>query len=116
MDTKHEELTPAERKYLEHARAAESQGVRLAQYYRANGLSVYSLYNVRRRLIKKGIVARGRGGRSTASSKPERFIAVRVAPVGMGAVCRLRHPSGWLIECGSWPEVSWLRELTGERP
>jgi hypothetical protein len=26
-------------------------------------------------------------------------------------VCRLRHPSGWLIEYASWPEGAWLSEV-----
>ena len=60
MNTKSEDLTPAEQQYLERTQTAESEGMSLTQYYRANGLSVYSLYNVRRRLIKKGVVARRR--------------------------------------------------------
>lgn len=118
MNTKSEVLTPAELQYLERAKAAESQGVRLAQYYRANGLSVYSLYNVRRKLIKKGVVARARAAWSTARPRPEAFVAVRVvrpAEAGGSSVCRLRHPSGWVIECLSWPEPSWMAALTGER-
>jgi hypothetical protein len=113
MDTKHEDLTPAEQRYLEHARAAESQGVRLAQYYRANGLSVHTLYNIRRRLIQKGVLTRRRGARR-AAGKPERFVAVRVAvpnPGMTGSICRLRHPSGWVIECGSLPDAQWLSAL-----
>lgn len=78
MNTKSEDLTAAEQQYLERAKTAESEGVSLAQYYRANGLSVYSLYNVRRRLIKKGVVARERAAWSTARAKAEAFVAVRV--------------------------------------
>jgi hypothetical protein len=118
MNTEHEDLTPAERRYLENVRAAESQGMGLAQYYRAKGLSVYTLYNVRRRLIRKGVVARGRAAWSRARAKADSFIAVRVAksPVARAeSVCRLRHPSGWVIECGSWPEGSWIAGLVGER-
>lgn len=118
MNTKSEDLTAAEQQYLERAKTAESEGVSLAKYYRANGLSVYSLYNVRRRLIKKGVVARGRAAWSTARTKAEAFVAVRVvraAEAGSSSVCRLRHPSGWVIECLTWPEPSWMAALTGER-
>jgi hypothetical protein len=118
MNTKSEDLTAAEQQYLERAKAAEGEGVSLAQYYRANGLSVYSLYNVRRRLINKGVVARGRAAWSTARAKAEGFVAVRVlspTEAGSSSVCRLRHPSGWVIECLSWPEPSWMAALTGER-
>src|SRR5215469_18140032 len=118
MNTKSEDLTAAEQQYLERAKAAEGEGMSLAQYYRAKGLSVYSLYNVRRRLIQKGVVARGRAAWSTARSKTEAFVAVRVvkpAEAGSSSVCRLKHPSGWVIECASWPEPSWMAALTGER-
>ena len=29
---------------------------------------------------------------------------------------RVRHPSGWLIECRMWPDPQWLSELMGVRP
>lgn len=113
MDTKHEDLRPAERRYIEHARACESQGVSLLQYCRDNALSVCSLYSTRRRLIKKGVLARGRAGRK-APGKSAKFIAVRVAepsPGVAGPTCRLRHPSGWVIECANLPDVQWLSGL-----
>lgn len=118
MNTKSEDLTAAEQQYLERAKAAEGEGMSLVQYYRANGLSVYSLYNVRRRLIQKGVVARGRAAWSTARPKMDAFVAVRVVEPAEGPrsnVCRLCHPSGWVIECLSWPEPSWLAALAGER-
>lgn len=119
MNTNSEELTPAERQYLERAKAAEGQGVTVAQYYRANSLSVYSLYNVRRKLVRKGVVARGRAAWSTARPEPGAFVAVRVvkaAEAGNPSVCRLRHPSGWVIECASWPEPSWISKLLARQP
>jgi hypothetical protein len=78
MDMKHEDLTAGERRYLEHARAAKSQGISLPQYYRANGLSVFTLYNIRRGLIRKGVVARARAQR-ISRAKSGGFVAVRVA-------------------------------------
>jgi len=113
MDTKHEDLTPAERQYIEHARACESQGVSLLQYCRDNGLSVCSLYSTRRRLTQKGVLSGGRVGRR-APGKPGKFIAVRIAEPSPGVaapICRLRHPSGWVIECPSLPDAQWLSGL-----
>ncbi len=113
MDTKQEDLTPAERRYMELARASESQGIPLLQYYRDHGLSLYTLYNVRRRLIQKGVIPRRRSGR-TAAAKPGKFIAVRIAAPSPGVTaptCRLRHPSGWVIECTSLPDAQWLSAL-----
>lgn len=118
MTTDHENLTPGERQFLEHQREAERQGMPLAQYYRSNGLSIYTLYNVRRGLIKKGMLQSQRGKklepqRSGASGKG-RFVAVQVAaepPADAGKVCRLRAPNGWVIECDGLPELSWVSGL-----
>lgn len=114
MNTKHEDLSPAEKQYLEHAQAAEGQGVSLSQYCRTAALNVSSLYNIRRQLVKRGVLPRQRAVRRRGSEKP--FVAVRVAPptVASGGVCRLQSPSGWVIECASWPEPIWIRDLTGE--
>lgn len=114
MRKKHDGLTPAEQRYLEHTREAQKQGLSLPQYYRSAGLSVYSLYNIRRQLLRKGVVESRRAERA-APSKPRRFVAVRVAApsAASGRVCRLRHPSGWMIECDSWPPAGWLAECFG---
>ena len=118
MSGEQESLTPAEQQYLEHVRAAQGEGISLLQYYRAKELSVYSLYNIRRRLIKKGVVRRERAAWSTTKRKSDAFVAVHVtrAASGAGVVCRVQHPSGWVIECASWPEPSWISSLLAERP
>jgi len=113
MDTKHEDLTAGEQRYFEHVRAAEKQGISLAQYYRATGLSVYTLYNVRRGLIRKGVLARRCAARPVRGKAGE-FVAVRVATGSTATrdpMCRLRHPSGWVMECGSLPDAQWLSAL-----
>ena len=116
------DLTEAERRYFERAREAEQRGLTLRQYYRTSGLSLDWLYNTRRRLLRKGLVTALRGPRASAAAKEAGFVEVRVAPAALAprsepsVVCRLRHPSGWAIECASWPEASWMRALTGEQP
>jgi hypothetical protein len=114
MNTKHEGLSPVEKDFLEHAQAAKSQGVPLSQYCRTAALNVSSLYNIRRQLVKRGVLPRQRAVAKRVSKKA--FVAVRVVPptVASGSVCRLRSPSGWVIECANWPEPSWMKELTGE--
>ena len=113
--TKWNELTRREREYLEHLRQAQAQKLTLAEYCRARGLRAQSLYSVSSKLAGKGYV-----GHRTVEviAKPlqatDRFMAVRVAPVatnGAGAVCRLRHPSGWTIECMDLPQASWMAAL-----
>jgi hypothetical protein len=54
-----EDLTRAEQRYLERAAEAQQQGLTLEQYYRARGLSVGWLYNIRRQLQGKGVVVCG---------------------------------------------------------
>jgi len=113
--TKQNELTRREREYLEHLRQAQAQNLTLAEYCRARGLRAQSLYSVSSKLAGKGYV-----GHRTAEviAKPpqtmNQFMAVRVAPVttnSVAAVCRLRHPSGWTIECMDLPQASWMATL-----
>ena len=130
MNAKREELTAGERRYLEHVRQARSQGMGLSQYCRSVGLNPFSLYSMRRQMRRKGILPPAQQTERAAGAKeprgsavPGRFVAVRVvepavpaAAAAAGLVCRLRHPSGWMIECGSWPESSWVSALVGVRP
>ena len=114
------ELTLGQQRFLERMQEAQKEGVSLADYYRAHGLSMAMLYKVRRQLVQKGIVP---PTRPQLTSEPEKFVQVRVQESLEGAelairgpVCRLRHPSGWLIECGVWPHPQWLLHLMGEHP
>ena len=109
MDTKHEELTAAE-----HVERAQSQGQTVAEYCRQTDLSPHALYGARRQLRKAGALS-GSPKRRQAKRKPGKFIAVSVTDPVPVVVCRVRHPTGWVIECASWPDPSWMKGLTGER-
>jgi hypothetical protein len=109
MDTKHEELTA-----IEHVERAQSQGQTVAEYCRQAGLSPHALYSARRQLRKSGALP-GSPKRRQARRKPEKFIAVKVTDPVPAVVCRMRHPTGWVIECASWPDPVWMKGLTGER-
>jgi len=114
MATTQSELTAGERRYLVHFGQAQSRGLTLAQYCRAQGLNAQSLYNISSQLRRKksqsqtslAVVARKR-------EPARRFVAVRVEPAASGVVsgCRLHHRSGWMIECADLPEASWLQGL-----
>ena len=40
---------------------------------------------------------------------------VALTPPTATTVCRIRHPSGWMIECASYPDVSWVSAvMSGE--
>jgi len=108
MDTKHEEMTAAK-----HVERAQSQGQTVAEYCRQAGVSPHLLYGARRRLRKSGALP-GSPKRRRVRSKPGKFIAVSVADSVPAVVCRLRHPTGWVVECASWPDPSWMKGLTGE--
>jgi len=119
-DEKRGELTLGQQRFMERMQEAQNEGVSLPDYYRAHGLSMAMLYKVRRQLVQKGIVP---PTRPQLTSGPDKFVQVRVQDAlggeevaVRGPVCRLRHPSGWLIECGMWPHPQWLLQLMGEQP
>ena len=114
-----EELTLGQQRFMERMQEAQKEGLSLTDYYRAHGLSMAMLYKVRRQLVQKGVVP---PMRPQLGSGPDKFVQVRVqrslggAELAVrGPVCRLRHPSGWLIECGMWPQPQWLLQLMGEQ-
>ena len=104
-----------EREYLEHLGQALAQKLTLAEYCRARGLRAQRLYSVSSKLAGKGYVSHRTA--EVVAKPPQstnQFMAVRVAPVttnSSAAVCRLRHPSGWMIECMDLPPASWMAAL-----
>lgn len=115
MKTTPRKPTRLEREYLAHVRRAQARKIPLAQYCRARGLNVQSLYNVRYRMA-------GKDERQT-EAKPRKslskFVAVQLAPaqatVSAVTACRL-HSKGWVIECASLPPTAWVAGLlAGER-
>ena len=105
-----EQLTEHEREVLGHVRKAQELGSTLTEYASTAGVDVRELYEGKRRLVRKGAIA------GQVRAKPRRrrgqFAVAHIvasAPASSGAVimCRLVHPSGWVIECGSWPQASW---------
>jgi len=120
LDVNGEKLTERERECLEHFRQAQELGVSFAEYCRSQGLKSNEWHAVRHGMVHKGLLP-GRNRSSGAKKRPSRrrqsiFAPVRVAS-GAGvfsanvAACRLRHTSGWVIECASLPEVQWLKGL-----
>lgn len=107
-------LNEKERVCLEHVRQAEALGLSFSEYCRQRGLKVNQWYWVRRGLRLKGVLA---GPRDAEEVKPARFVPVRIAADVAGAsACRIRHPSGWVMECASLPPAQWLSALmSGER-
>ncbi len=97
--------------WLGHVRAASEQGLTIAAYANAQGLSAAALYQAKSVLMKCGAWPR-----STQRSSPSksRVKASAFVPVRMGIStrsCRLSHVSGWSIECDDLPSAAWLTEL-----
>jgi hypothetical protein len=104
-----EALNERERACLTHLRQAQELGVSFSRYCRERDLKFQQWAWVKRVLIRKGVIgARRPAGKANAVG----FAPVRVAPPAAAAmVCRIRHPSGWTIECASFPQASWMSAL-----
>lgn len=120
-----ERLTEREREYLRHFESSRERGVSFAEYCRAQGLKAGAWHTVRHGMVRKGLLPAGNsGGGARKKPRPSRqkrskFIAVRVkdcdgAGVSASTACRLRHTSGWVIECTGLPELHWLKGLIGQ--
>ena len=121
-EQKQAEFTVGERRYLERVREAQSEGVSLRDYYLAHGLSLGMLSRVQRQLSDKGMVPPPSSAVVEAGTSGK-LIEVRIGECAgragvpaAGPVCRLRHPSGWVIECGMWPDPRWVSGLMQVRP
>ena len=106
-----EGLSERERACLAHLEEAQKLGVSFSRYCREKELKLHEWSWVKRVLIRKGVIG---GRRRAEKAKPAGFVPVRIAPAAVAAatattVCRIRHPSGWTIECASFPAASSLR-------
>jgi hypothetical protein len=108
-----EPLTEREQQALEQMREAQEQGSTLKDYAAKIGLDVRQLYELRRRLVRKGafgpLPRRKARKRATTSA----FLRVRVVPAspatsGTSVTCRVVLPGGWVLECDGLPPASWI--------
>src|SRR5260370_17010108 len=96
-------LSERERACLTHLRQAQDLGISFSRYWREKQLKLNEWSWVKRALIRKGVIG---GRRRAEKAKPTGFVPVRIAPAAVAAAttttgCRIRHPSGWTIECAS---------------
>jgi hypothetical protein len=123
LEVASEKLTERERKCLKHFRQAREGGISFAEYCRTGGLKANEWHAVRHGMVVKGLMPPGQGSRTKKSPrrKRARFIPIRVESSGLTVASsaltfRVRHPSGCVIECVSWPDPSWLRGVLGVQP
>jgi hypothetical protein len=88
-----ERLTERELQILDHLEQAQSLDVPLTEYASAYNLDVKDLYAGKAQLVKKGLLP-------SRTSTPERadFVPVRLSSSRSASLCRLTHPSGWVIQ------------------
>ncbi len=131
-----EKLNEAERICVDHLRQAQVLGVSLAEYCRSLDLDLCKWDRVKQALTRKGVVVTAESVSVAEVSEVEvvadekvtpfarvQITATPVAPVPtpsaegtVGVACRIVHPSGWIVECGTLPQASWLAAvLAGQR-
>jgi hypothetical protein len=130
-------LSERERQGLDHLRQAKELGVSLAEYCRSFDLDLNLWYRIKQKLVHKGLVEKGDARKMAKRTEspvllPEKasaFARVQIAAPSVPAAesphavmpvlvaCRIVHPSGWVVECGTFPPASWLASvLAGQHP
>jgi hypothetical protein len=108
-----EPLSEQEQQALEQMRQAQEQGSTLKELAARLGMEVGRLYEIRRRLIRKGAFdppprRKTRKLRKAAAFVPVRVVPEAPAPRSTSVRCRLVHPGGWVLECDGLPPASWI--------
>jgi hypothetical protein len=133
-----EKLSERERTGLKHLQQAQVLGISLAEYCRKFELDLGLWYRVKQKLVRKGLSEKGETGKVAKIAMSGNAVAKRrttFAPVqiveattrasrdappvvtGTPMACRIVHPSGWIVECGTLPQASWLATvMAGPRP
>jgi len=106
------ELSERQRYWLKHLRAAERKGEPLKHYAKRLGLSEHSLYEAKRRLRQRGVLAPAPKGRS-ASPRFVRVVAPAAERRPAPAPLRVQLASGAVLEWTEAPAGEALRELLG---
>jgi len=110
------ELSDLQRQALEHAERARTEGIKLSQYLRAQGIELRPIYDALAAARRKGVAG------ATVSTMPKRvssaFVQARMAPsvpAHRMLVCRVLIGGVAVIECAEWPPAAWLSSLVGSR-
>ena len=111
-----EKLTERLQATLRHLKQAKELGSTLSDYAAAFSLNVQELYNGRTQLQRKGLWPKIRKRRS----REPQLLAVEVETQSRPSMpapgnewgFRISGPGGWVMECRTLPEVSWLRALS----
>ena len=103
-------LSERQRYWLRHIRAAERSREPLNHYAKRLGVSVCSLYEARRQLRRRGVLAPA-PERRPAAARFVRVVAAELAPTP--SPLRVQLASGAVLEWAEAPMGEALRELIG---
>jgi hypothetical protein len=106
------ELSERQRHWLKHIRAAERKREPLKHYAKRLGLSEHSLYEAKRRLRRRGVLAASPEHRS-ASARFVRVVEGATEPRPMSSPLRVQLASGAMLEWAEAPTGEALQELIG---
>lgn len=101
------ELTERQRYWLKHIDRAAERGDTLKAYAQRRGLSVGAMYQAKSELKRLGALPSPPKQAVVVSD----FVPAQIEPVRSVTRCRLRHWSGWELECEEWPDPRWLRAV-----
>ena len=133
-----EKLSERERTCLGHLRQAKVLGISLAEYCRQCELDLELWYRVKQKLVRLGLAEKGEARKVASMAKVGKpsakkrtgFARVQTGASAAGTMqgflpsvsaapmaCRIVHPCGWVLECATLPQASWLATvLAGSRP
>lgn len=103
MDAPTPRLTERQRVVLEHLRHCESSGQTLAAYAAEHGLEVRVLYDFKKRLVHKGVLA--------PRPKPRFVRAQVIGPDRALGMCRVHLPNGAVVEFACAPDAQAWRQM-----
>ena len=102
----------------DHLRQARILGMSFAAYCRRVELDVRDWYPVKQGLARRGVIEREPVSQER-HKLAARFTPVRISPataIAVSTACRIKPPSGWIVECASLPPPAWLSALmVGDR-
>jgi hypothetical protein len=108
---KSEKMTELQRQSLEHFEKARSEGLSIKAYAGAHGIPAQRIYDAVGRLRRRGAL-KGPVVGERAKFMKVKIVARPASPSSVeSAVCRMRIPSGLVIDCLLWPPRSWLIEI-----
>lgn len=95
-------LTEHQRHLLQHIRTCEASGKRITQYCAENGLSVRSMYDGRKVMVKKGILPR---------THPGQFQRVKVSAPAVTSDWRIQLPNGVCVAFSGAVDAGALKQV-----